>query len=71
MANKYRLNPCDGDIFPGEDIKLFHNATEELDKKERFSLVDSDPVLITIALFEASSHFYWSKTCTIATTLSH
>ena len=67
MADSYRLNPYDGNIFPGKDIKLFRNATQELDKKERFSLVNSDPISITIAISEASSHFYWNKTCTIAT----
>ena len=67
MANKYRLNPYDGNIFPGEDIKLFRDAKKELSKKERFSLVNSDPVSITIAVTEASLHFYWNKTCTIAT----
>ena len=67
MADRYRLNPYDGGIFPGEDIRLFYDATKELDKKERFSLVNSDPVSITIAVTEASLHFYRNKTCTIDT----
>jgi hypothetical protein len=67
MADKYRLNPYDGDIFPGQDIKLFRDATKELAKDDRFSLVDSDPISIAIAFAEASSHFHWNKTCTIPT----
>ena len=70
MANKYRLNPYDGDIFLGGDLKLFCNATKEVDKKERFSLVNSDPVLITIAVTEVLSYFYWNKTCMITTVYS-
>ena len=62
MADKYRLNPYDGDIFPGDDIKLFRDATKELDKAERFSLANSDPILIIIAFAKASSHFYLNKT---------
>ena len=33
MANKYKLNPYDGDIFPGDDIKIFRDTTKELDQK--------------------------------------
>ena len=67
MADGYQLNPYDGDMFPGEDTKLFRDATKELDKKERFSLVDSDPVFIAIVISEGLSHVYWNKICTIAT----
>ena len=67
MSDKYRLNPYAGDIFPGEDNKLFSAVSKELDNDKRFSLTKSDPVSITIALTQASSRFYWSKTCTIAT----
>ena len=61
MANNYRLNPYDGDILPGEDLKLFRDATKEVDKKERFSLVNSGPVLITIAISEALLIVFGSK----------
>ena len=33
MADRYQRNPYDGDIFQIEDIKLFHDATKDRDKK--------------------------------------
>ena len=67
MSDKYKLDPYAGDIFPGEDIKLVQDSAKELDNDKRFSLTKSDPISILIALAQASSRFYPSKTYTIAT----
>ena len=56
-------------MMTSSQVKMifFHNATKELGNVKHFSLLDSDPILITIIFAVASSHVYWNNTCTIAT----
>ena len=60
----------DEDIFPGDDIKVYWDATKELNKVECFLLAKGYPILISKAFSVASSKYYWNKRITIGTKYS-
>ena len=64
-SNKWRTNPYDGDIYPGEDVKLYRDATKEVEEEKRFSLTDSDPRAIRDALEEVAGRYCWHRVTTV------
>ena len=65
MTDSYQPNLYDDNIFSGEDTNLLRDVTKEPDKAKRFSLVNSNPILIKITIAKALSHCYWKNTYTI------